>query len=147
MGRLALSLAFVVVFAFAPGAGASPPVPVTMTLTADFSGPVIQGTFTASSPLCLSGTFVTEVVGGGGGPRAFAMTGRQHMTCDDGSGSFVIQFHPQSNPISPIPSGPWAALGGTGSYAGLHGTGSFSVVDFPSPATVVAVFTGAVHFD
>ena len=145
MIRLSSFIVLLGLVAFAQAAAASPPIPVTMTLTADFSGSPIQGTFTASSPLCPSGTFVTEVVGGGGGLHAFALTGRQHMTCDDGSGTFVIQFHPQSNPESPMPSGPWAALGGTGAYAGMHGAGSF--VALSPPPTVVAEFTGAVHFD
>jgi hypothetical protein len=147
MRRLAPLFVLIGLFAFAQSAGASPPTQVTMTLTADFSGPVIQGTFTASSPLCSSGTFFTEVVAGGGAPEAFAFTGRQQMTCDDGSDTFVIQFHPQSNPVSPVPGGPWAALGGTGADAGIHGAGSFADIAFPSPTTVVALFVGEIHFD
>ena len=145
MRRFAPLFVLIGLLAFAQVASATPPTPVAMTLTADFSGPVIQGTFTASSPLCSSGTFFTEVVAGGGGAQAFAFTGRQHMTCDDGSGTFVVQFHPQSNPVSPIPGGPWAALGGTDAYAGIHGAGSFSDIAFPSPTAVIALFTGEIH--
>jgi hypothetical protein len=147
MRRVASLVLLIGLLAFTQVAAATPPAQVTMTLAADFSGPVIQGTFTASSPLCSNGIFFTEVVAGGGGPQAFGFTGRQHMTCDDGTGTFVIQFHPQSNPESPIPGGPWAALSGTGAYAGIHGTGSFSDIAFPSPTTVVALFTGEIHFD
>src|SRR5262249_37529613 len=119
---------------------ATPPGPVTLTLAVDFTGAAPHGTFTATSPFCLTGTFVTAVVAGGGtqsGP-AFAFTGRQHFTCTDSSGTFVIQFHPQSNPARPLPGGPWAALGGTGAFAGLHGSGDFSIVAFTSPTTAIA---------
>jgi hypothetical protein len=144
-------LSLVIPLACVAAAGGTPPAPVTLTLAVDFTEPAPHGTFTASAPLCSSGTFVTEVVGGGP-PRptpapAFAFTGRQHFTCADSSGAFVIQFHPQSNPKQPLPSGPWAALGGTGAYVGLDGSGEFSIVAFTSPTTAIASFTGDVHFD
>ncbi len=119
----------------------------TPRVLADFSGPVPQGTFTATSPLCPSGTFVSEPIAGGGGPVAFAFTGLQHFSCDDASGTFTIQFHPQIHPPGFIDGGPWAALGGAGAYDGLRGSGDFTLIGFISPTTAVATFTGEVHFD
>ncbi len=58
MRRLVLLVAGVVAVTLPTAAAASPPTPVTITVLADFSGPVPQGTFTATSPLCASGTDV-----------------------------------------------------------------------------------------
>jgi hypothetical protein len=147
MRTLILVLAGVVALALPMAAAATPPTPVTITVLADFSGPVPQGTFTATSPLCSSGTFVSEPIAGGGGPVASAFTGLQHFSCEDASGTFTIQFHPQVHPPDFIDSGPWAALGGTGAYARLRGSGDFTLLGFTSPTTAVATFTGEVHFD
>jgi len=123
------------------------PAPVTITVIADFSGPVPQGTFTATAPLCPSGTFVSEPIAGGGGLVASAFTGHQHFSCDDTSGTFTIQFHPQVHPPDFTDHGPWSARGGTGAYDDLRGSGDFMVVGFISPTTAVATFTGQVHLD
>ncbi len=147
MRRLTLLLAGVVAVALPTAAAATPRSPVTITVLADFSGPVPQGTFTAMSPLCSSGTFVSEPIAGGGGPVASAFTGLQHFSCDDASGTFTIQFHPQVHPPEFIDQAPWAALGGTGAYDGLRGSGNFTLLGFISPTTAVATFTGEVHFD
>jgi hypothetical protein len=128
-------------------ASATPSTPVTITVLADFSGPVPQGTFTAGSPLCSSGTFVTEPIAGGGGSVTSAFTGLQHFSCDDASGTFTFEFHPQIHPPDFIDQGPWAALGGTGAYDGLRGSGDFTLLGFLSPTTAVATFTGEVHLD
>lgn len=147
MRRLILLLAAVVAVALPAAAAATPPTPVTITVLADFGGPVPQGTFTASEPLCSSGTFVSEPIAGGGGPVASAFTGLQHFSCDDASGTFTIQFHPQVHPPDFIDQGPWAALGGTGAYDGLRGSGDFMLLAFISPTTALATFIGDVHFD
>jgi hypothetical protein len=146
MTKRTLLLALGALVLAAQPAAATPPVPVTIVALVDFSGPLPLGTFTATSPLCPSGTFVTELVASGGGPNAFAFTGRNTFVCDDASGTFAIQFHPQGNPTRPLPSGPWAGIGGTGRYAGFHGSGDFA--GFPlSPTSSVGIFTGHVHFD
>jgi hypothetical protein len=144
---LILLLAGVVAVAFPTAAAATPPTPVRITVVADFSGPVPLGTFVATAPLCSSGTFVSEPIAGGGGPVASAFTGLQHLSCDDASGTFTIQFHPQVHPPDFIDSGPWAALGGTGTYEDLRGSADFLLIGFTSPTTAVATFTGEVHFD
>jgi hypothetical protein len=146
MRRLALSGAVVAAVALPTAAVARTPTPITITVLADFSGPVPQGTFTATAPLCSRGTFVSEPIAGGGGPVASAFTGLQHFSCDDASGTFTIQFHPQVHPPDFIDHGPWAALGGTGAYDGLRGSGDFTLLGFISPTTAVATFTGEVHF-
>ena len=71
----------------------------------------------------------------------------KHFTCDDGSGTFVIQFHVDGIIFTNFESGPWTVLSGEGAYGTLHGTGDFSVVlNFPIP-TGTETFTGLVHFD
>jgi hypothetical protein len=147
MRRLALLGAVVAAVALPTAAVATTPTPITITVLADFSGSVPQGTFTATAPLCSRGTFVSEPIAGGGGPVASAFTGLQHFSCDDASGTFTIQFHPQVHPPDFIDHGPWAALGGTGAYDGLRGGGDFTLLGFTSPTTAVATFTGEVHFN
>lgn len=87
------------------------------------------GTFTASDPLCPSGTSVDEFVGGG----RRAVTIRKMFVCADGSGTFTIQFHPQSTNATTAgceQSGPFAVIRrGTGDYTRLRGTGEFCVFD------------------
>jgi hypothetical protein len=147
MRRIASLLAALAAVALPAAAGATPPTPVTITVAADFSGPVPQGTFTATSPLCSSGTFASEPIAGGGGPVASAFTGLQHFSCEDASGTFTIQFHPQIHPPDFTDHGPWTALGGTGAYDGLRGSGDFTLIGFISRTTAVASFTGEIHFD
>ena len=137
----------VVAVALPTSAAASPPTPVTITVLAEFSGPVPQGTFTAGTPLCSSGTVVSEPIAGGGGQVASAFTGLQHFSCDDASGTLTIQFHPQVHPPGFIDHGPWTASGGTGAYDDLRGSGDFMLLGFISPTTAMAIFSGEVHFD
>ena len=93
------------------------------------------GTFTAVDPLCPSGTFVDEFVGGGGAFQSDrvsypAVTVRKMFTCADGSGTFTILFHPQFTPATPAgceEAGPFAGVGGTGDYTNLRGRGDFCV--------------------
>ena len=79
--------------AAAPSAQAQAPTIVTDITFPEEGEPF--GTFTASKPLCPSGTFVDEFVGGGGAfrsDRVFygASTVRKMFTCADGSGTFTI---------------------------------------------------------
>jgi hypothetical protein len=107
------------------------------------------GTFTANEPLCPSGTFVDEFVGGGGAFRSdrffySAFTIRKVLTCDDGSGTFTILFHPQLNPTTPescLQAGPFAVVGGTGDYATLSGHGDFCLFG-TGENTGIETFTG-----
>ena len=90
--------------AAAPAANAQEPTIVTDITFPEEGAPF--GTFTASAPLCPSGTFVDEFVGGGGnfrsGPVFYdSATIRKHFTCANGSGTFTILFHPQFTPATP----------------------------------------------
>jgi hypothetical protein len=139
------SLTLVVVAA--PATAATPPTPVTITGTVIFpeSGPA-TGTFTASAPLCPSGTI--EVLGGvfvGFQSNQFARIGvRQLFTCNDGSGSFVLQLTVRLDPTGTT-TFRWSVLSGTGDYAKLHGTGTGTGA--PIQDGIVDTYTGTVHFD
>ena len=127
--------------AAAPSAQAQAPTIVTDITFPEEGEPF--GTFTASEPLCPSGTFVDEFVGGGGGVSYGAGTVRKMFTCADGSGTFTILFHPQSTPATPpgcLNAGPFAVVGGTGAYAHLRGTGDFC--NFPEGERFTETFTG-----
>ena len=114
-----------------PSAQAQAPTIVTDITFPEEGAPF--GTFTASDPLCPSGTFVDQFVGGGGAfrsDRVFfgASNIRKVLTCDDGSGTFTIQFHPQFTPSTSAgcgQAGPCAVIAGTGDYARLRGHGDF----------------------
>ncbi len=110
---------------------AAPPQAVTITTQVVFN-PDTQGTFTATGPLCASGTveLVREKIAPG---QAFNVNAWQRFTCDDNSGSFVLHLHPQFNsrPKDGFDAdGPWAVSGGdgTGRYESLTGYGWFGVV-------------------
>ena len=110
------------------------------------------GTFTATGPICTSGTLrgVREALGIG--PAAFNVNSLTEFVCDDNSGSFVIHLHPQANarPKGGFDLvGPWAIWGkGTGAYATMSGHGDFGVViDFSAdPLTGQETYVGFVTF-
>jgi hypothetical protein len=120
--------------AAAPSAQAQAPTIVTDITFPEEGEPF--GTFTALDPLCPSGTFVDEFVGGGGAFRSGhvdygASAILKTFTCTDGSGTFTILFHPQFTPATPascLQAGPFAVIGGTGDYAELRGQGDFCLV-------------------
>lgn len=132
--------------AVAPAAYAQDPTIVTDITFPEEGEPF--GTFTATAPLCPSGTFVDEFVGGGGAFRSghvffHAFTVRKTFTCADSSGTFTILFHPQFSPATPAgceEAGPFAVVGGTGAYTKLRGHGDFCV--FPVGDGFTETFTG-----
>jgi hypothetical protein len=94
--------------------------------------PVLQ-TFTATGPLCASGTFVDTVQAtqpepaqGPGHSGQFTLILRSVYTCDDGSGTFnalkelIGTF---SGPDTVTATGPIQLLGGTGAFTDLRGHG------------------------
>jgi hypothetical protein len=136
-----------IALAAAPSAHAQAPTIVTDITFPEGGEPF--GTFTASDPLCPSGTFVDQFVGGGGAFNSGhvfygAGTVRKMFTCADGSGTFTILFHPQNTPATPAgceQAGPFAVIGGTGDYAQLRGHGDFC--NFPVGEDKVSeTFTG-----
>jgi hypothetical protein len=66
------------------------------------------------------------------------------MTCDDGTGSFVLRVDGLGIPTNDVPwTGQWAIVTGTGSYADLDGNGSFEA-DF-SGGSGVETYVGEVE--
>jgi hypothetical protein len=116
--------------AAAPAAHAAPPEPFTITEAIDFNSEA-PPTFTATGPLCASGTFEDVVVGDRfrGNPDAtgkFNLLIRTVYTCDDGSGTFNAQKHvfiTLNEDGSSTNTGPITLHGGTGDYTGLSGHG------------------------
>ena len=103
-------------------------VPFTITEQLNF----VTGfnTFTATGPLCSSGTFVDDPVTFAGprkpdAPPNLNIRVRTVYTCDDGSGTFNMQKHVFVTffPDSYTNTGPVQLLGGTGAYANLTGHG------------------------
>jgi hypothetical protein len=86
-------------------------------------------TFTTDSPLlCPSGDATTDFERGAGN---FGAAGSFHLTklltCDDGSGSFVIRVDAGANfVVGNGTTGGWSVVpgSGTGAYVGLRGGGS-----------------------
>ena len=145
---------------------------VTATVRADAPQPVIiqtniffhtigqgatgEGTFTATAPLCTSGTQRSlRLVGNPS--RAHGWTTDWEYTCDDNSGTFRIQYHPQAGanyartqePEFTV-AGPWSIVdGGTGRYAKLTGHGDYGIViDFSTdPVTAEETFVGFVQLN
>ena len=139
-------------------ARADAPQPVIMKTQVTFS-PQAEGTFMATSPLCATGTFRTlRFVSNPSLLRGHGFTAEAEYLCDDNSGTFIIQFHPQSganyaggtrDPDFTV-AGPWSFVpGGTGRYAKISGHGDFGVViDFEQdPWTGEESFTGFVKLD
>lgn len=101
-----------------------------------------EGTFTASAPLCPSGSWLGDSEEEGDGVRDF--------TCDDKSGTFSTDFvgdieHEKGG------TGPWRITGGTGKWKGLRGTGT-AVTDESTgprepPIDFSSTWTGSVDFD
>jgi hypothetical protein len=114
----------------APVAAAAEPKPVTINLVTTFSEPGLPptGVFVRTSPddvLCPSGTSVWTSFTGSGWPSHFgALEVRidEQFTCDDGSGTFLLEeswhFNPAVDPAT------WIVVSGTGRYASLRGRGS-----------------------
>lgn len=106
---------------------AAAPVPFTITDRVDFASG--DSTFTATGPLCPSGTFVDDTRVFAGHPASsgrIKLLNRTVYTCDNGSGTFntlrqvSITLGPDGSFTS---SGPIQLLGGTGAFTDLAGHG------------------------
>jgi hypothetical protein len=104
---------------------------VTITTHVVFN-PDADGTFTATGPICTTGTLYLVDAHFGVGPAAFNVNALHEFVCDDNSGTFVLRLHPQGNsrPKDGFDlNGPWSVWGkGTGAYENLSGHGDFGVV-------------------
>jgi hypothetical protein len=110
-------------------AQAAEQVPFTINeqITLGPSGPVLE-TFTATGPLCPSGTFVDTVQNPPSPDQAGKSTliVRSVYTCDDGSGTFnaLKELVGTAGPDDTATStGPIQLLGGTGAFTDLIGHG------------------------
>jgi hypothetical protein len=117
---------FALVGAVAP-AQAAEQVPFTITEQINFD--TGDFTFTATGPLCPSGTFedtVAVAAGGQSGKPNVNLLITTVYTCDDGSGTFDMLKHvflAFNEDGSSTNTGPVQILGGTGAYADLIGHG------------------------
>src|SRR4051794_1446277 len=132
----------------AAGAGATTPEPVSIVVqTVEPGSDGATGPFTASGPICPSGTTSTVSRELAGFERGFG--GQIRVTklfvCDDGTGSFelklnvAIRFAPFSDTYQ------WVVVDGTGAYENLHGAGSGTGT--PTDAFLLDQYTGSVHTD
>jgi hypothetical protein len=99
----------------ATGAGASSPAtsPVTIHLHATTTQ---NATFTATGPVCASGTMTAPQLGQG-------LT--KVFTCDDGSGSFAVHLNGRAAPGTSVPLS-WVISPSyaTGAYVRMRGSGT-----------------------
>jgi hypothetical protein len=105
-------------------AGASSAVTIVETTTQRV--PTVQGTFTATGPLCPGGTFTN---------KESAVTVFTTLTCTDGSGTFTLAA-----------ANNWRVDSGTSRYAKLWGQGTFTLVQLPD-GNVVETLSGQADFD
>ena len=141
VGKHAVALAALAgALILAPAVWAGPPTPFVMNTDIIFPpDDPAYGTFSVLEPawICPTGTFQTQkalFAAGGWGLSALVVA---EYTCDDESGTFFIQYHPQWNPAAQVGgydvSGPWSILpGGTGKYVNLRGHGEmgFAYIDY-----------------
>lgn len=109
-------------------ARAEAPEPFTITETIDFEAGDFS--FTATGPLCASGTFedtLRTVAADRGRADKVILLFTTVYTCDDGSGTFNAMKHVPitfTGEDSSSNSGPITLKGGTGDYVGLKGHGT-----------------------
>jgi non-ribosomal peptide synthetase component E (peptide arylation enzyme) len=136
MKRFSLAAAAGAVALLAPlGAATSAQAagPVPFTITEQINSATNVTTFTATGPLCPSGTFADDVKVFAPNPESSGIDSsgtlnlliRTVYTCDDGSGTFNAVKHVfitfTENGFTN--TGPIQLLGGTGDYTGLSGHG------------------------
>jgi hypothetical protein len=109
-------------------AQADAPQAVIIRTNITFAEPAF-GTFTATLPLCASGTAIGRFVATNPSV-AHGWTVAWEYTSDDNTGTFQLQYHPQFHADPDfLLTGPWSVVGpSTGRYAKLSGHGDFGVV-------------------
>jgi hypothetical protein len=148
MRKLVLVASTVALLVLAAPVHATPPQATSITAEM-FAEPEngFDGTFTATGPICSSGT-VTQLdrlfVGYESGREAQILV-RHLFTCADGSGSFVLQLNVRLSFETFTTEFNWSVLSGTGTYEKLHGTGSG--YDVLTDTGLRDFYTGATHID
>jgi hypothetical protein len=100
---------------------------VTITAVYDFSTfPNVQGTFTTTGALQLSGTTTMDIGPNKNGIRVHCVV---VLTPDDGSGTITIRQECEFAIAPPYPEnkGQWQIVSGTGAYTDLKGNGSLTM--------------------
>ena len=132
MTRFALAavLAVASLFVAAPALAARPQQ-TTFKVIEFFDGS--PGVFTSDgSIVCATGTTSNDTFATGfPSDRGALFHVRKTITCDDGSGTFVLQIQAQTGFRADGTLGPWVVLSGTGDYEDLRGTGSVVGTFFP----------------
>jgi hypothetical protein len=123
---VALAIGVLSAVSGAASAQAAAPVPFTITEHINVLGDSF--TFTATGPLCPSGTFEDEGLVGAGHPNPPGVqnsVAQTVYTCDDGSGTFsaLKLNHITIGPTSQTNAGQIQLHGGTGAYSSLIGHG------------------------
>lgn len=93
-----------------------------------FGTPAATATFTASGPLCPSGTFVDAYTheASPGARYRVNIKGTAVYTCDDGSGTFLARKNTHMQFLADFTAtsvSPFKIVGGTGDYEGMRGSG------------------------
>jgi len=118
-------LALAAAIATAPALGA-PPQDTTFSVVEQFEAQT--GVFTSDgSVVCASGTTSNDAFASGfQSDRGLIFHVRKTITCDDGSGTFIllIQASLGFNGGFEATSGTWVVLSGTGRYSTLRGQGT-----------------------
>ncbi len=144
--RITLLTVAVAVGSLAGAATAAATTPQPVTFQGTTTTP--SGSFTATEPLCASGsTLDVRGVAGGfeSGTRLEVLVTKQ-FTCDGTGDTFTllirahITFQPDYSDRFT-----WTIVGGTGAFERLHGTGSGSAVQTETGG--IDTYTGQVHFD
>ena len=104
---------------------AAPPQTQTFTVAEQFEPE--SGVFTSDGTVvCASGTTSNNTFGSGfQSDRGVIFHVRKTITCDDGSGTFILQLQARLGfNAGDMTFGPWVVLSGTGEYTNLNGRGT-----------------------
>jgi hypothetical protein len=132
MRRTAFSVAILAAALGVLPALAAPPQTTTFTVMEQFEPE--SGVFTSDgSVVCASGTTSNNTFGSGfQSNRGVIFHVRKTITCDDGSGTFILQLQARAGfNVGDMTFGPWVVLSGTGDYANLHGSGTVTGTALP----------------
>ena len=109
-----------------------------------FSEPPIPGVFSPTAASCAqAGRHANETFASGfQSDRGAIFHVRKTITCDDGSGTFILQIQARIgfNGGFEATSGTWIVLSGTGDYTDLRGQGT--VIGTQSESGVSDAYTG-----
>ena len=125
MRRIILAAAVIAAAFGVLPAVAAPPQATSFTVVEQFEPE--SGVFRSDgSVVCASGTTSNDTFGSGfQSDRGVIFHVRKTITCNDGSGTFVLQLQARAGfNIGDMTFGPWVVLSGTGDYANLHGRGT-----------------------